>query len=531
MRAILLAVLIGLTAEATHAADLPPWVRDAAASAAVDAKAPATVLLDEIAVTVNGGRAVSTHRYIVRVRELGGRGAAAMQQVYVNDSGRITDTRAWIQSARGEVRQLGGKDTIDVAVAGNDVYNEVRVRGFDATREVEGGGLFAAEIVSEEPVLFAQFDWTLQDRWPVTRVRRSLTLPAGWRAQSVTFNASAIEPTVRGTTHTWEAGGLPAVVEEPFAPPLSQLVARLAVSYFAPASSKAAGQFADWREVASWMASMSDAASLPSDAVTRVAREVTAGTTSEIDKIRAVAGFVQRIHYVSIQTGIGRGGGYQPHPAALVLDKRYGDCKDKAALMRAMLAAVGVRAFLVAIYSGDPWYVRREWPSPQQFNHCIVAIALAQPLTDAATLPHPTLGPLLIFDPTAEHTALGDLPTDEQGSFALIQAAGGTLERMPVARARGGRIERRVTAASTARARCARRSRIARRAPRPRCSGRGWRRRAPPVSSSTCAASSRRSPRAPPSRAAGPPTTAPRIASRSPSTSTRPPSRRRCRRA
>jgi hypothetical protein len=61
-------------------------------------------------------------------------------------------------------------------------------------------------------------------------------------------------------------------------------------------------------------------------------------------------------------------------------------------------------------------------------------------------LAHATLGPLLIFDPTAEHIAVGDLPVDEQGSLALLQVPNGTLERMPIAPAAGGRVERRVTA-------------------------------------------------------------------------------------
>jgi hypothetical protein len=314
--------------------------------------------------------------------------------VYVTDEGRIADAHAWIQTPGGQMRQLGGKDAVDVSLAGNDVYNEVRVRGFDATRDVEAGAVFAAEIVSEERVLFAQFEWALQGRWPVARQRRALTLPGGWSARGVTFNGASIEPIVRGSTYTWETAGLPAVVDEPFAPPASQFVPRLAVSYFAADGARAAGQFDDWSDVATWMASMSDASSAGADVITRMAQQVAAGAVTDLDKIRAIAQFVQRIQYVSIQTGIGRGGGYRPHPAALVLDKRYGDCKDKAALMRAMLAAVGVRAYLVAIYAGDPGYVRREWPSPQQFNHCIIAIALAQPAPGAAMLAHSTLGPL-----------------------------------------------------------------------------------------------------------------------------------------
>lgn len=140
--------------------------------------------------------------------------------------------------------------------------------------------------------------------------------------------------------------------------------------------------------------------------------------------------------YASIQTGIGRGGGYTPRAAALVLERHYGDCKDKATLLRAMLAAVGIRSWLVSIYSGDPDYVRDSFPSPQQFNHAIVAVALDESIGASSEITHPTLGRLLLFDPTDESTPLGELPLSEQGSLALIVSGrDGTLVRMPLAAA------------------------------------------------------------------------------------------------
>ena len=45
--------------------------------------------------------------------------------------------------------------------------------------------------------------------------------------------------------------------------------------------------------------------------------------------------------------------------------------------MRAMLKAVKIDSYLVSIFPGDPDYVREEWPSPQQFNHCIIAVKVS----------------------------------------------------------------------------------------------------------------------------------------------------------
>jgi hypothetical protein len=81
--------------------------------------------------------------------------------------------------------------------------------------------------------------------------------------------------------------------------------------------------------------------------------------------------------------------------------------------------------------------------SPGQFNHCIIAIRVS-PETKAPTIiQHPTLGQLLIFDATDEHTPVGDLPDDEQGSLALIAAGdAGMLVRMPTPPPESSQLER-----------------------------------------------------------------------------------------
>jgi hypothetical protein len=152
---------------------------------------------------------------------------------------------------------------------------------------------------------------------------------------------------------------------------------------------------------------------------------------------------VQSIRYISIQTGLGRGGGYRPHPSPQVFAKSYGDCKDKANLLRAMLKAVGINAFPVSIYSGDPEYVHANWPSPQQFNHCIIAIKVSDETRTATVIDHPKFGRLLIFDPTDTETPVGDLPFYLQGSLALIDSKDSeALVKMPVTPPEMNHLER-----------------------------------------------------------------------------------------
>src|SRR5262245_8822741 len=100
--------------------------------------------------------------------------------------------------------------------------------------------------------------------------------------------------------------------------------------------------------------------------------------------------------------------------------------------MRAMLKVVGITSLPVSIYAGDPTYVRANWPSPQQFNHCIIAVKVSDETQASTIIKHPTLGRLLIFDPTDTETPLGDLPSHLQGSLALLDTKETTeLVKMP----------------------------------------------------------------------------------------------------
>jgi transglutaminase-like putative cysteine protease len=311
--------------------------------------------------------------------------------------------------------------------------------------DAEAGAVFGYQAVTEERALFPQAQWHFQSRLPVLVSRYSLTLPQGWTAAGVVFNhPRAVEPAVSGTTYAWELRDLPPIEPEVASPEVSSLAPRLAIS-FAPSAGGAltvtgARGFSDWKDVSLWYTELSDAMARPDEAITAKVRELTANSRTELDKIRAVARYVQELQYVSVQKGVGR---YRPHPAAEVFAKRYGDCKDKANLMRAMLKVLGVESYPVLIFSGDPSYVRAEWASPTQFNHCIIAVRIGPQTEAASVVHHPSLGRLLVFDATDDSTPVGDLPDHEQNSYALVAAgAAGALLRMPVTPPEANRLER-----------------------------------------------------------------------------------------
>ena len=444
-------LLLLLVATPVLADDTPPWVQQAAAIKvpAYDKDVSAVVLLDESLTSISSdGRVNEVNNRAVRILRREGRGYAAGQVGYVPETGKVKVFRAWLIKPNGEIKRFGKDDSVDIQASLNDVYNEYRFKRISAKDDAEVGAVFAYTYTLEDRSIFSQADWAFQNSLPVITSRYNLTLPEGWRAEAVTFNHPAIEPRVNGSNYTWELSNLPAIPDEPLSPSLTHLVPRLAVSYFPPANSQQVSikTFSKWGDVAAWMSELEDPQVIIDDALTRKANELTATAKTEYDKIRAIANYVQNIQYISIQTGLGRGGGYRPHSSAEVLAKSYGDCKDKANLMRAMLKVVGIDAIPISIYSGDPNYVRASWPSPQQFNHCIIAVKVSDQTQGSTIIQHPTLGRLLIFDPTDEETPIGDLPFHLQGSLALLDSKSETdLVRMPVTPPEMNQLERTAT--------------------------------------------------------------------------------------
>ena len=432
--------------------EVPAWLQQAmAASAPIYNKdVSAVVLLNEQKITVNeDGRVVTTRNFAVRILVREGRDEAIAREIYQTDTGKVRDLRAWLIRPGGVVKRYGKDQTLDIALATNDVYNEYRAKAIVATDDADAGSVFGYEVTSEDRSIFSQFEWEFQDNIPALISRFTLVLPNGWRSTSVTFNHEKIEPVTNGSVYTWELHNLPPIDTEPMAPAVSTLAPRLAVSYFPTpgAGGSLVKTFADWAAVSTWMAELEDPQVTVNDALTAKAQELTANSKTELERIRAIARYVQNVKYISIQIGIGRGGGYRPHTATEVFAKSYGDCKDKANLMRAMLRVVGITSFPVSIYSGDPSYVRSEWPSPQQFNHCIIAIKVGNDTQVATIVEDPALGRLLIFDPTAEDTTVGDLPSYLQGSLALVDSKDSkALIKMPVVPPESNQLDRKIDA-------------------------------------------------------------------------------------
>ncbi|NEL80598.1 MAG: transglutaminase domain-containing protein, partial [Xanthomonas perforans] len=91
--------------------------------------------------------------------------------------------------------------------------------------------------------------------------------------------------------------------------------------------------------------------------------------------LRAVA-FVQgEIRYVGLDMGENS---HAPHTPEVTLRNRYGDCKDKATLLIALLQLAGIRAEPVLVSSDKGHGLDLRLPSPYAFDHVVVRAHLPQ---------------------------------------------------------------------------------------------------------------------------------------------------------
>jgi len=434
------------------AKDVPDWLHDAGRQPVKSDYPPkvATVVLfqeERLGVDPDGKRTM-TERRATKILQSGRHAPAAFRE-YNTKAGRIRDFRAWLLLPSGKEIEYGKSSVVDVALTTDKTpYDEERAKVIECDPNAPVGSVFAYEVTEEVATIFTTHGYQFQESAPVLLSRFALSLPAAWEARGTIFNHAGVQPKMDGGTYVWELRDLPWIADEDYSPSHLAIAPRLGVTYFpASAVKPELVPFQDWHSVSAWHAGFVDPPAEVSPSIAAKSSELTGEAKTEADKIRSIAAFVQQTNYVSVDLNVMHGGGYIPRPASQVLAKNYGDCKDKATLMRALLKAAGMDSYQVVVHAGDRWFVRPEWPSPMQFNHAIVAVKISPTTNLPTVLEHARMGRLLIFDPTDPVTPVGDLPCEEQGSYALVIAGSeGDLVKLPQLPPETNRIDRVVEA-------------------------------------------------------------------------------------
>ena len=198
------------------------------------------------------------------------------------------------------------------------------------------------------------------------------------------------------TVYTVFAEERKPIKSEPHAPSLAIDAPQLIIT----------GHFPDTEAIYTYMKGFADAVAQSSAEVEALAARITDGCASSLAKIDSVAAWVRRnIRYVAIENGEYA---LRPSSPAEVLERRYGDCKGSANLIKALLRHCGIDARLV--WTGTVGDVTTDWvsnPSLMSGNHQIAC----------AILPDTTI----YLDGTVAYAPDGFIPESLRGAKVIIE--------------------------------------------------------------------------------------------------------------
>ena len=416
-------------------AGVPEWLRAAARTSLPDypEDTAAVMLLNEQTTTVTKAGEIKTrYRRAYKILRAEGRGYGTVVVDFDQET-RLTFLRGWSLPARGKPHEVREKDAVETGLSEGILYQDTRRKAISIPGTYPGS-VIGYEYEQKGRPLVLQDSWLVGSSIPVRRARYILGLPSGWEVDANWVNHPEAKAREAGTNRwIWELEDIAAIERERAMPHWRAVAARLLVSFYPRREDLRGKAHSSWSDVGRWYGDLTRGRRQASLEIRQKVAELTETSPTLLDKIKALAVFAQRdIRYVAIEIGIG---GYQPHPAREVFTNRYGDCKDKATLLGAMLREVGVASHYVLVHSRRG-VVTSEAPSVLSFNHVIVAVELPsgdQLPTVYATHDHGRLGRLLFFDPTDPMTPLGYLPpTLQAGRGLLVGDDGGELVELPL---------------------------------------------------------------------------------------------------
>ena len=364
----------------------------------------AVIMLDKGVVEVDG-RANKSVTITKRIKVFNKEGRQKFGEVeipYISQSGK--PELHWIRTLtpEGEVVKPDKDDIRDITPARLQkypMYSDLKKKIVSMPGLTNGAIIeYSYTVTPKRFFLKGDFSssWMFRYKQPVMRSHFEVSFPAEMEVSWTDFDVG-LEPSVRESesrkSFIWEKKDLAKIIQEPGMPPISRISERVMVT-----------SIDSWEYYAQQFWDLAKGRAAPNKAIRGKVKELTRGLKSKEEKVHALYNYVAtKIRYVAIELGRGK---FQPHKASEVFHNKYGDCKDKATLLKSMLKVVGVKAHPVLILSGLNEKTRFEEPPPGRgLNHAIVAVELD--------------GKLKFLDPTCDVCPYNYLPDPDRGKKAL----------------------------------------------------------------------------------------------------------------
>jgi len=229
-----------------------------------------------------------------------------------------------------------------------------------------------------------------------------IDMPIRWKVKNGKLEIDSLVKQNR-VTYVFRKEDIPKIVSEPLMPPIPEIALKLLVT--------TVPSFEVW---SSWYYKLASKSFVVDSSLMAKIHEITDTLESLDAKIRALFMFVSNnIRYVETKL-TGKKGGYEPAPATVTFNRKYGVCRDKAALLVTMLREIGVDAYIVLC---NPTMHIDQDIAVDEFNHAVVAIKRD--------------GRYEFLDPTVENTTEYLLAYEEGKQMLVCDKDGEPLRTIP----------------------------------------------------------------------------------------------------
>ena len=404
------------------------WLLEAVLALAVVAPASAATVLERTerySIDV-GGTVTESVRLRVRLEDAADIAAWDRFAVPLDENRSLEDFDARVIQPGKSPKKVGRRQQDKVESSGDFLYDSAHYHVVDFEGLTPGSELMIEYRVKEEPY-FPAGRMALAGQEPIEHL--SVTIDgagAAWRYR--------VEGPMDGLTVEGLEGGVRIIGRDLPAVDPPSLAASGAAVY--PILHFAWGGGREWRDVGEWHLDLS--ASVPRDAaaVRALAQELAQGLETPRQKLEAALAFLRRkVRYVAVEVGIG---GYRPSAPGEVLERKWGDCKDKSYLLIDLLREMGIEAHPMLILLDRHRRIDPDFPSPGSFNHLIVAVDTEGLEVEPED---PVSEGYLFLDPTQTRGGIGWLHAGVQDQYGLLTVPGEShLVRLPVRPSYEGRI-------------------------------------------------------------------------------------------
>ena len=401
---------------------VPDWVRTAAAQDIphYSPETNAVVLMDETTYTIAAdGTATEHYRSVLKILRPQGREEALIYVPFDKDT-KILSLHVWSIGPDGHEYAVKDNEIIEYGYPGQgNLFMDEKFKAAKAPGR-DPGGIVAYEYEQRIRPYLTEKTWFFQSDIPRLNQSFTLELPQGYTYGTVWAHHNQMKAVdLEHQRWRWEMKDTPAIdLDHVLMRPSELALAGRMTVHYGPPGVTAATQ-GTWQSVGEWYDMLAKDRLVATPEIAAKAKELVGDKTDFYDKTEAVAEFVQKqIRYFVIEMGIG---GNQPHFAGDIFHNRYGDCKDKATLLSAMLSTVGVHSALVLV-DDRRGVVDPDAPSIVG-DHMIAAIEIPKGYSSPklhSVVTAKTGRQYLIFDPTWEKTAFGQLEHNLQGGYGVL---------------------------------------------------------------------------------------------------------------